>query len=109
MSLILMHRLAKDDNATRALLEHFRNLLTVAALVGAGSWLTKRPTTDFAGWAAYVQGWILSFIAIHLEYLLVANSAMRLHKAGYNGWWTAPMWFLHGLFVVGGVLTYIKR
>jgi hypothetical protein len=105
----LMHYFAKDDNATKAIFEHVRNLLTVAALIAAGGWLTKRPAPDFAGWLAHVQGWAILLVAVYLEGILVTNARIRLTKAGYSGAARTSVWVVHLLFVFCGLLTYVSR
>lgn len=96
---------AHDDDKTKAIFEHFRNLLTAGAVLGAGQWLSKQPA-NVHGFLIQLGGGVLSLIGIWLILVAVMNAQAKMVRAGIKGVWLVLMWIAHIFFVAYGFFAY---
>ncbi|ANW50104.1 hypothetical protein N4S61_07495 [Burkholderia pseudomallei] len=96
---------AHDDDKTKAIFEHFRNLLTAGAVLGAGQWLSKQPVNAH-GYLIQLGGGVLSIIGIWLILLAVMNAQAKMVRTGIKGVSLVLMWMTHIFFVSYGLFAY---
>ncbi|OAJ57118.1 hypothetical protein A6V36_32305 [Paraburkholderia ginsengiterrae] len=102
-----LDKYALDGNATKAIFEHFRNLLTAAAILAAGQWLSKHGmAANVHGLVKQPDGGVLSMIGIGLIVIAVMNAQVKMLWVGYKGLWIVLMWAVHIGFAVGGLFAY---
>jgi hypothetical protein len=103
----LLNKCADSDDATKAIFEHFRNVLTAGAVGAAGAWMAHRGSINSAqGLITHVEGFLLVILSFGLLYLAMTNAQVRMAKAGYGGWRIRLVSIFYGALVVGGLTTY---
>ncbi len=102
-----LDRYARDNEATKAIFEHFRNVITAAAVGAAGAWLTKHAALNsFRGFVNFVSGAMLGFISLGLIWIVITNASYRLAAAGFSKKWALVLWGGYCAFAVTGLLSY---
>jgi hypothetical protein len=102
-----LDRISKDNEATKAVFEHFRNVATAGAVGAAGVWLTKDATFHtFRGIVLCMTGGALWIIALALFQITVTNAS---HRLGFSSWWKLILWVFYTWVVLGGLFTYIAN
>lgn len=102
-----LDRISSNDDATKAVFEHFRNMSTCAAVGAAGVWVAGKG--DFSSFRGIVTGTIggtLWFISLCLFNIAIANATHRMRKAGFNKGWSFLLWVFYAYIVVGGFILF---
>jgi|SRR6185437_7742960 hypothetical protein len=86
-------RYTRDEAATKAIFEHFRNMMTVVAVGAAGAGLLRRRTTGLSDLIDHLAGFALAMMAVGLFYLAIRDAGVRMARG-------APM---AGLDALAGV------
>ena len=84
----------RDEAVTKAIFEHFRNMMTVVAVVAvvavgavgavgaAGAWLLRRQTTRLSDLIDHLAGFALAMMAVGLFYLAIRDAGVRMGQGG---------------------------
>ncbi len=84
MAFHLLDKVALDDDATKAVFEHFRNVGVVATIEVASVWLQRHATYDsLRGLMTALAGGVLQLIVFALLQLVIMNASVRLTRAGF--------------------------
>jgi hypothetical protein len=103
-------RIAADNEATKAVFEHVRNLATSVAVGAAGVWLIKQGShTTFRGAASGVAAVLLWMTSLWLMQLATANASNRLKRAGFSKGWMTVVWTLYVCVLVSGLLGFATK
>lgn len=102
-----LDKYATNNEATRAIFDHFRNIITCAALYAATEWLRLRGNFHSVdGIINYLSGATLGLISTGLAWIAITNASYRLHQAGFSSRSTKLLWFFYCSLAVAGVFRY---
>ncbi|GJH30234.1 hypothetical protein [Caballeronia novacaledonica] len=105
-----INRIAADNEATKAVFEHVRNLATSAAVGAAGVWLIKQGSySTFRGIVSGVAAVLLWMTSLWLMQLAVTNAGNRLKKAGSWNVWINLVWTLYVCVLVSGLYGFAMK
>lgn len=97
---------ADDVEATNAIFEHFRNMMTAVAVGAAGAWLIRRPITGLGDLIDRLAGFALAVIAVGLFYLAITNAGVRMKRAGERRWRVWLFGLVYALLAWAGLSTF---
>jgi uncharacterized membrane protein YidH (DUF202 family) len=96
-----------NDDKTKAIFEHFRNLLTSGAVMAMGQWLARRLVgAKIDDFLVTLGGSILVMVGIALLLLAVLNAQAKMKKAGFDRKSLAALWAVHSFLVVYGIFAH---
>lgn len=99
----------RDEAVTKAIFEHFRNMMTVVAVVAvgaAGAWLLRRQTTGLSDLIDHLAGFALAMMAVGLFYLAIRDAGIRMAKAGEHRWRVWMLWLVYIVLAFAGLSTF---
>jgi hypothetical protein len=102
-----LHKYAESDDATKAIFEHFRNLMTAVAVGAAGLWLVQRPIHGLSDAMDRLAGFALALIAACLFYIAILNASLRMIKARVRGWRRWLLWGVYAVLAWTGLSTFV--
>lgn len=105
----MIKKLTKDENAIKAIFDHFRNLGIVAVVFGAALWTFENPGTGWLAWSGRISCVCLTVLGFFLLVLNVRHGRHKLEEIGLSAWWEFFVTLIYGFSVFAIVISLFTR